>query len=343
MSVLNGHDLREAGLYLGPLDPIETGFGSRGPFKVNYQKISGVHEDNKDIHLFIPQKEGEEIAEEKYPVVFFSQGFAMSDPFIYDVFIDHIVSQGAVVVFVPHRNIFRLPGGPGNYEMLFDGYTKAVRKGISFIDTSRIGVVGRSFGGGAAPWLTYKMINEHGWGEDKAFMFIMAPWYFHKITDEQLASFPDHVKLHIQVYSDDKINDPAIASELFGTISIPEKNKLFSIVYSDTGKDYNGDFYIYSANHQVPKSNVDTRAVYDGYLYHAVIKQYHILFDSVMNQESEAMEILNTGLKNPKLCSMGVWPDGRAVRPIKVTRNPQLDKGSLSFYFPFTSILNPRR
>lgn len=251
-----------------------------------------------------------------------------------------MVSHGAAVIFSTYRKITHLPGKPNNYELLYCGFREAVRVFGSSLDTTRVGFVGHSFGGGATPWITLTAINDLGWGKEAAFMYIMAPWYFYGITDSQLATFPSHVQLIMQVYSDDQVNDPAIAAELFNTIGLERDAKLFVKLHSDTAHLEDGGHYIYRADHHVPKSAIDPKAVYDAYLYHAVFRLCHALFNRAFIDG--AGEALNP-IPGEGLANRGSWPCAGGVGKMEFIENPHFDQNALGYFFPFRSILNPRR
>ncbi|KMQ52451.1 alpha/beta hydrolase family protein [Chitinispirillum alkaliphilum] len=325
--------------FTGPIEPIREGFGARGPFQIETKKTPSPLWKERNVQLFIPNHSP---PEEGFPVVFFAHGYGQSDPSVYASIIDHMVSHGAAVVFSPYRRIIHIPGKGGNYELIYSGFREAVRVWGERFDLSRVGFVGHSFGGGTLPWVAYNSITQEGWGRDCAFMFIMAPWYFYEITEEQLRNFPSHVKMVMQVYKDDQVNDPAIAAELFNTIALPDSSKVFMMVHSDTGLQADKSEYIYRADHHLPKNSIDKRASYDAYLYYAVLRQLHALFSYTMNACADGASVI-FGPPTTTQQFMGHWPDGRGVKPLEIIENPVFDKYSLQFLFPWSSILNPRR
>ena len=57
------------------------------------------------------------------------------------------------------------------------------------------------------PCLALKAMTTLGWVA-KVFMFLMAPHFVFGITDKELREYPSNVKLIVQVYEDDNVNDP---------------------------------------------------------------------------------------------------------------------------------------
>ncbi len=326
-----GHDI-----ITGPVPPITSGYGAPGPFSIRTDTIVNPAWLLKPTYVMLPVKEHETIPSGKFPVVFFAHGYALSDPAVYNMLLEHIVSRGAVVVFTSHRMAVRVPGLPGNYEVIYTGFKEAMKKYGQFIDSTRIGFVGHSFGAGAIPSIAYRTINENGWGKKSAFLFLMAPWYFFDLDKAKLDSYPRHVKMIVQVYENDRTNDPAIAIDLFNKIGIPDSNKNFITVFSDTG-----DSYTFQADHHLPKSSVDEDGENDAYDYYAVMRLVDALFDYSMNENPAAYKVA-LGRGSPEQIYMGKWYDGRPVKPLSVKIKPVIDSlDSNRYFFDIDNFFNP--
>jgi len=330
-------DMNETRKSTGPVPPIDSGYGSMGPYDIIVDTISNPSWNGKPVYVFLPSQKNETAdSKKRYPVTFFAHGFSKSNPSVYRLIIENVVSRGAACIFVPYPNVPRFYKRIGNYETMFNGISSAVTKYKNIIDTNRIGVIGHSFGAGAAPWITSRAIKNN-WGKNSSFMFIMAPWYVREITKEQLQAFPPDVKMIVQIYNDDIVNDPLIAVNLFNTIGIADSNKNFIQLYSDSSR-----FYSFIANHSVPKSGWTPEGTEDGYDYYGVLRPLDALIDYTFNGNKNAKSIALSGGKDKRQCYMGIYPDGKPVREMDVSFNAKIDTTVKKRYlFNWNNTLNP--
>lgn len=170
---------------------------------------------------------------DKCPAIFLTHTYGATNPEAYLSLIKHIVNKGYVVVFSPTRRVTFTTKQIHKYDIIFAGYIEAVLRFPGIIDTSRIGFVGHGFGGGAAPALMLRAIRKRTWGQSGSFIYIIAPWYMHSMDQRSLETYPEIVKLVVQVFNGDKINDPGIAADIFNSIAIPDSNKVFRVAASD--------------------------------------------------------------------------------------------------------------
>ncbi len=276
----------------------------------------------------------------KTPVIFFCHGYGGSDPNLYKNLINHIVSQGYIVVYIPYP-IIPLPINKTvieeKYTILWDGIEESVKSYGDLMDLTKIGFVGHSFGAGALPALTYKAIESNNWGTSGAFMYMLAPWYSYQITQEQLSNFPKQTKLIMEVFNDDVTNDHRMAKDIFENISIPNSEKDFINLYSS----YNSNL-VALASHGVPLNND-----YEPDMYKALDKYgIYNLFDGLamysFNKDLESKKIaLGNGSKNQ--IYMGTWADGKKYRDLQVTDFPVLTKSQSFYTYSWDNFLNTRR
>jgi len=102
----------------------------------------------------------------------------------------------------------------------------------------------------------------------------MAQWYSYNISQTELQSFPNDVKLLTIVYEDDVTNDQRMANDIFNTINIPASNKDYLRVQSDTI-----DGYTYTADHVVPNNSA-----FDALDYYAYYRLLDAMCDYVLTE-----------------------------------------------------------
>ncbi|MBN1576303.1 MAG: hypothetical protein JW913_07125 [Chitinispirillaceae bacterium] len=183
------------------------------------------------VYLFRPAQTGA-----KFPVVFFCHGITAEDPLVYGAFIRHIVSRGHAVIYSPYPTGRSYLFPRSSYRILWNGFMKGVSTWDSLLDLSTIGFVGHSYGAGAIPSLARKAMAFNGWGKKGAFLHLMAPWYAYGITQRQLRHFPQHVKVVVEVFADDRINDHRIGKDIYLSIGIPDTSKVFCVLSADASQ-----------------------------------------------------------------------------------------------------------
>jgi acetyl esterase/lipase len=171
---------------------------------------------------------------ERAPVVLFAHGFGATSTGKYWAWLARMAKQGVWVVFplypaVPER------GGPGRYEILWAGLQAAIRRIAETpgprADLERVGFLGHSFGGGAAPAMAARAAAR-GWGSAAMWIECYAPWF--DLDPSAWPLLPDHAYLLSVAYEDDAVCDPATAAGFLAKAStLPEKRKRFVLFRSD--------------------------------------------------------------------------------------------------------------
>lgn len=209
---------------------------------------------------------------------------------------------------------------------------KAVEYYPNLIDSSRVGFMGHSFGGGAAISIAYKGFIEKKWGENGRFIFTMAPWYSYNITQEELQNFPANTKMISQIYDDDTVNDHRMAIDIYNNINITDEDKDFILVKSTVLPTYT-----YVADHGTPNN----RKAYDAYDFYAIYR----LLDAMTGL------CIHT-IKQPKNTALGngsaeqiTMPSyrGQVFIPLEVTDRPTPKYDESKYEFKYGDTLNPRR
>ncbi|MBN2426605.1 MAG: T9SS type A sorting domain-containing protein [Calditrichaceae bacterium] len=309
--------------YEGPVSPIESGYGATGPYNVSVISFPSPLWPDRNVEIFYPDNISLPV-----PGIFFSHGYGGNSSVYQQELLNHIASVGYAAVFSPYKTV--LSTIDERYDMLFEGFKKAVEDYPHIIDSARIGFVGHSFGGGATPEMAYRGYAEHKWGANGKFMMILAPWYVWNINQTQLENFPEDVNMIVQLYDDDLTNDHRMGIDLFENIGIPDSIKDYMILFTDTVESY-----IYAADHSIPVQN-SPNAVYNAYDYYAVFRLLDALADFSFTGNPEAKNIA-LGNGSPEQIQMGPF------KPLLVTDDPVTFYPEERYTWPCDTILNPRR
>lgn len=228
-------------------------------------------------------------------------------------------------MFVPYQTIGVTV--PDRYSNLLNGFIKAAHDYPNIIDTTKVGFVGHSFGGGAVFANSYYCFTTLNWGTSGRFIFSMAQWYSYNISQSELQSFPTDVKLLTLVYEDDTTNDQRMANDIFNTINIPTSEKDYLRVKSDTIGGYG-----YIANHTVPNNSP-----FDALDYYAYYRLLDAMCDYVFNGSLIGKDVaLGNGSANQ--ISM---PGG--MHNLIYSETPTFANAQSTYEFPCSSSENPRQ
>jgi hypothetical protein len=308
----------------GPVSRPESGYGSDGSFAVAESDFRSPLYSGKYVSVFYPRG----ITSPK-PVIFYSHAYGGEDKDYCIGLFNFIAKKGYVVVFAPYPTTG--VSIDDRYNILWSSFTAAVKKYPGIIDTTKVGFMGHSFGGGASFALSYKGFVGRGWGENGRFIFAMAQWYAYQITQEQLQSFPSNVKLITQVYDDDVTNDHRMAIDIFKNINIGSSEKDFILIKKSVVAGYT-----YTAEHNLP----NTRTAYDAYDYYGVYRLLDALADYSFNNSSAGKDVaLGNGSANQ--VTMPSF-NGVALAPLEVTDNPVPLYPQSKYEFQCSSVVNPR-
>lgn len=305
--------------------PIADGFGARGPYAVRRVEVENPAWQRNPASVFLPVASSAQGARRRPPVVFFGHGFGATSPVHYHSLAEHLASRGIAVVYTPYPTAAL--GHERRYATLWAGFQAAAASPGLDLDLSRVGFVGHSYGGGATPSMAWRGIVERGWGRRGAFLMVMAPWYVLDVGDEELASFPSGTRLLVQVYEDERINDPRIAIDLYHAFAVPETHKAFVTVRSDA----HGGCEL-RAGHTTPATD-GIRGTLDPLDRYAVFRLLDALVVDAFEGDPGARRVaLGTG--TPEHVSMGTWSDGSPRTPLLSTRTPLPMRPATAYRFP---------
>jgi|WetSurMetagenome_2_1015567.scaffolds.fasta_scaffold00230_4 hypothetical protein len=314
-----------------PIPRPTAGFGANGHHRVVCDSMQSPQWPGKYVYIFRPSD-----STERYPLILFCHGMGPSAPAPYAPFLVNLASRGHVVIFSPYKTLTGDPRLRRRYRILMSGFETAQERYSRFIDTTRVGVVGHSYGGGAVPAVAWHALVENLWGTRGTFMYIMAPWYSYFISQEELESFPSHVALLVEVFHDDRINDRRMAVDLFDNILLPDGRKAFVELYGDSIPGC-----VLSADHAVPADPAQKKGSENALDFYGVYKFADALADWTFRGDTAARAIaFDTGTAAQRF--MGTWPDGRPVRQCTVTRFPDTAAPTMCRYV-WENPLNPRR
>jgi hypothetical protein len=308
----------------GPISRPESGYGSDGSYNVAENDFQSPMYTGKYVSVFYPQG-----ITTPRPVIFYSHAYGGEDKDYCIGLFNFIAKKGYVVVFAPYPTTG--VSVDDRYNILWSSFTAAVKKYPGIIDTTKVGFMGHSFGGGASFALSYKGFVGRGWGEKGRFIFAMAQWYAFQITQEQLQSFPSNVRLLTEVYDDDVTNDHRLAIDIFKNINIANSEKDFILI-----KKSEVPGYTYTAEHNLP----NTRSAYDAYDYYGVYRLLDALADYSFNGSSAGKEVAlgNGSLKQVTMPSY----NGTALEPLVETDDPSPLYPQSKYEFQCSSVVNPR-
>jgi hypothetical protein len=317
------------------LNPIDSGFGADGTLGVKVKTFPNPVDSAMTVSLYYPDS-----ALRQRPVILFLHGYNNGKTEYFSHLINHIVSNGYTLIFSPYPTFPTVNSEKPvmeKYVTALAGFTDAVDRFPEYVDTTRIGIFGQSFGAGGIPWITKRVMVERGWGKTAAFLFISAPWYTFGVTQADFEAIPAHVKLLLTTYDDDVFNDHQMAVDIFRSVRIPKDEKCYITFFSDTL-----DSVILPANHFVPYGSGSVNGVEDNFDFFGIFRLFDALAEYTFTGDAEAKRIA-LGKGSPEQCYMGLWPDGTPVKPAVVSTDPYPQHGTLQYMFSWENRLNPRR
>lgn len=305
--------------YTGPVAKPISGYGADGSYTVAKQVFENPSFRGHDIEIYYPAGISSPV-----PTLFYSHAFGGNDPNNISVFLNFVARKGYAVVFVPYQT---LGGVELKYSNLLNGFAKAAHDYPTIIDTTKVGFVGHSFGGGASFANAYHFFTKRNWGQSGRFILSMAQWYSYNLSETDLKTFPNDVKLLTIVYEDDFTNDHRMANDIFNTINIPASEKDYLRVKSDTI-----DGYVYKADHVVPNNSA-----FNALDYYAYYRLLDALCDFVFNGNMDGKDVA-LGNGSSKQISM---PGG--LHNLIHSDFPMFANAQTAYQFPCNSPDNPRK
>ncbi|HKY13463.1 MAG TPA: hypothetical protein VJM33_00965 [Microthrixaceae bacterium] len=260
------------------------------------------------------------------PVVAFIHGWLAYLPEIHQGFIEHLTSQGFVVVFADYdfNNVVTDP--EGSYAVADAGVVAGVASSRG--DPTRVGIIGHSLGGGMAPWMV-QQTAARGWGSTALWVVLFAPHYAFLLPDGPI-EVPSHTRALVVAYEHDAWIDARIGIEIFHSLTLDADHKQHLMVMTDlAGSPPRAGSHLGPVSFEALPYPIDELTTDDEDRWAA--------FRPV---DAIARCALDGTWCDADLADMGTWPDGRPARPGISTDQP-VDRGDPALQeceFP----LNPR-
>jgi len=298
-----------------------SGYGADGTHPVNVISFQNPNFTSKNIEIYHPAD-----IQTPVPTIFYSHAYGGNISDNISGMLNFVAMKGYAIVFVPYQTLGVTV--EERYTNLLSGFRMAARNYPSVIDTTRVGFMGHSFGGGASFGLAHQCFTENNWGSNGRFIYALAQWYSYRLDDNDLSTFPSDTKVLVEVFDDDTINDHRMAIDVFNRINITADEKDYIILKSDT---ING--YIYSAEHNVPSTSV----AFDAFDYYAYYRFIDALADYTFH-ESTSGKLTALGNGSPEQATM---PGG--LKSLVQTDSPTTSYPESKYTFPCSnSTENPR-
>jgi pimeloyl-ACP methyl ester carboxylesterase len=164
----------------------------------------------------------------KRPTVFFITGYSMYHSESYYSLLYFIASKGYNCVFVPHENT-----NPDFHpELLLTILDNVVEQFSPIIDTTRVGYVGHSEGGGL---IFYLAKDRPQWGTNGRFLFSLAAWWGFNLPETGDVDYPPGTNMIIQMGNPalDKGTDPRQNVDFLLHNNIPVERKTYLYLPGD--------------------------------------------------------------------------------------------------------------
>lgn len=198
---LLGIAINSFGQYSDPNFPKPTsGYGSDGSHTIGIISFANPYYPAKNIEIYYPSD-----ITAKVPTIFYSHAFGGNVSSNISGMLNFVAKKGYAIVYVPYQTtgitIY------DRYDNLLNGFRKAARDYPAIVDTTKVGFLGHSFGGGASFGNAYKCFTQNNWGQNGRFIYALAQWYSYNISQTELQSFPANTKLLTEIFNDDVTND----------------------------------------------------------------------------------------------------------------------------------------
>ncbi len=169
----------------------------------------------------------------KVPVVFFTPGWHSANPQDYQTLLNFIASHGYAVIYA--KDYY---GSTAYFIQRFEKMLDGANDILPSLDTTRIGVVGHSSGGGD----TFRMLeyfSNKGYGQNGRFLMALDPWFAFDMTSERMRNLPSNSNVIIlQFGNDGGDTDARIPLSEYALLNSIDNNKKDYQVYSQENADH---------------------------------------------------------------------------------------------------------
>lgn len=297
-----------------------AGYGSDGSHPVDVVSFINPNFPTKKIEIYHPQDITTPV-----PTIFYSHAYGGNVSDNISGMLNFVAAKGYAIVYVPYQTTGVTV--EERYANLLHGFRMAARNYSSIIDTTRVGFMGHSFGGGASFGNAFTCFTENNWGQNGRFIYALAQWYSYNLSPDNLLAFPSDTRLLVEIFDDDVTNDHRLAADIFRHINISNDEKDFLVVKSST---VNG--YTYSAEHNLP----NTSTAFDALDYYAYYRFIDALCDYTFNNNALGKDV---ALGNGSTAQTSM-PTG--MLPLIETDAPTVTYPQSKYLFPCESNENLR-
>ena len=232
----------------------------------------------------------------KVPVVFFASGYASVDSKDYESLLTFIASHGYYAIYAK-QNVHGWDDVFANLDNMLDDTNGILPR----LDTTRIGVIGHSLGGGYAFKILKHYTDDKGYGSNGRFIMVLEGYYAYGMDKEAMQHLPANTNVVMQQYGTGGNNtandtDPRITlTEFYLLDSIPKSQKDWQIVEN--------------ADHHYPYGNKPYSQM------QGILKPLDALMDYTFNGTTAAHDVaLEVGSDDP-------YAYGNGIQTVNPTEN----------------------
>ncbi len=191
-----------------------------------------------DVSFYIEKKYGNSViyypsdisTENKTPLIFFAPGWGSKNPGDYASLLTFIASHGYSVIYAKDDQEYSAAHFLKYFEQMLDETNDV----LPYVDTTRIGVIGHSSGGGDT-FRILEYFSNKGYGNSGRFLMALDPWFAFDMTPESMRSLPSNTNVvFLQFGKDGGETDPRIPlTEYMLLTSIPADQKDYQVYVGD--------------------------------------------------------------------------------------------------------------
>lgn len=251
------------------------------------------------------------------PVAVVIHGLGAESSVLYEGIIQHLASMGNIVVFAPWNTVTHeiLPAYAGEVASV-----EAVVATLPRADTSRIGIVGHSMGGGLLPYAS-QHLAARGWGKNAFWLVSIAPDWAFGVGAGPLP-LPNNAHVLVIAFNDDVWVDNLMGIDQYHAFTVPAAQKHYVLIRSATH-----DGQTLRAAHTMANTII----------YPENTMRQHGIYRNL--DATQRCATVGVGCQSD-ITSMGQWPDGTPVTPALELTQPK-DTGPRAI-FQCTNPANPR-
>jgi len=154
------------------------------------------------------------------PVVFFIPGWKSTNHRSYRLILNLIASHGYVAILAKDD----LGEFTSDYLQVY--LTNAVLKFPIPIDSSKIGIIGYSSGGGHAFSILNNLSKEKKWGKNGRFIIALDPWFSFDMNRSEMKNLPSNTNVIVMKFANDNyLTDTRISINQFALLTSIAKHK----------------------------------------------------------------------------------------------------------------------